>query len=276
MKNMDVSSLREQYRNSRDCQRKHTQVLLFNTVSEELSDAVSIIPVTQGLTSSPPDITFIAPLDPTTFDPWHIHLDHHRRSCSGVTAPLPTTCSPHTSVSCSSRRSSSSSSSSPSSSPSSSSSSYDLSDSPCSTREDEHRPSTEPVCASDVDPVSASLDPCQQNSCVWSTAGHAPDALTCADVTPVAFSSPCSSTSALHADLKSQATVLKTRTRTSRSSRQMKIIRQQSVGTEGSSSWVHLNQSKNQSQNQSYYPFPSRKTQRISETARKLGMYSSF
>ncbi|KAG7524708.1 NEDD8 ultimate buster 1 [Solea senegalensis] len=168
---MDVSSLREQYRNSRDCQRKHTQVLLFNTVSvsEELSDTVSIVPVTQGLTSSPSENTFIAPLDLTTFDPWHIHLDHHRRSCSGVNAPLPPTCSPHTSISCWSRRSSSSS-------PSSSSSSYELSDSPCSTREDEHRPSTEPVLAS--------LDPCQQNPCVWSTGGHAPDALTCADVTP--------------------------------------------------------------------------------------------
>lgn len=44
-------------------------------VSEELSEAVAIVPAPQGLTLPwPPPVIF----DP---DPWHVHLDLHRRSC---------------------------------------------------------------------------------------------------------------------------------------------------------------------------------------------------
>ncbi|KAF0028643.1 hypothetical protein F2P81_019730 [Scophthalmus maximus] len=84
---MDVSRLRAQYRSTRERQRRLTQVLLFRTVSEQLSEAVSIVPVTHGFTSSPP-VTALAP-DPTTYDPWHVHLGLHRRSCHGVTVQLP-------------------------------------------------------------------------------------------------------------------------------------------------------------------------------------------
>lgn len=48
-----------------------------------------------------------------------------------------------------------------------------------------------------------------------------------------------------------------------RSSRTLRFTRQQSVGGASSHSQV-------------YYPFPSRKTPRISEAAKRLGMYSSF
>lgn len=75
-------------------------VVLNPPVSEELSKAVSIIPVTQGLTSpwepsgsTPPAISFDS--DPMTYDPWHIHLGLHRRCCLGVTAQL-TASSPET------------------------------------------------------------------------------------------------------------------------------------------------------------------------------------
>ncbi|CAI5671232.1 unnamed protein product [Oreochromis niloticus] len=72
---MDVSVLREEYRSSRERRRRHSQVLLFRTVSEELSEAVAIVPAPQGLTLPwPPPVIF----DP---DPWHVHLDLHRRSC---------------------------------------------------------------------------------------------------------------------------------------------------------------------------------------------------
>uniref|UniRef100_A0A669F638 Uncharacterized protein n=1 Tax=Oreochromis niloticus TaxID=8128 RepID=A0A669F638_ORENI len=48
-----------------------------------------------------------------------------------------------------------------------------------------------------------------------------------------------------------------------RSSRTLRFTRQQSVG--GAASHCQV-----------YYPFPSRKTPRISEAAKRLGMYSSF
>ncbi|XP_026218090.1 putative protein TPRXL isoform X2 [Anabas testudineus] len=95
-RNMDISLLREQYRSSREKQRKQTQVLLFRTVSEELSDAVSIVPVTQDLTPLLPTIIFDP--DPTAYDPWHVHLDHHRRSHTVVAVQLPVS-SPETNTS---------------------------------------------------------------------------------------------------------------------------------------------------------------------------------
>ncbi|XP_026218091.1 putative protein TPRXL isoform X3 [Anabas testudineus] len=65
-------------------------------VSEELSDAVSIVPVTQDLTPLLPTIIFDP--DPTAYDPWHVHLDHHRRSHTVVAVQLPVS-SPETNTS---------------------------------------------------------------------------------------------------------------------------------------------------------------------------------
>ncbi|KAK1875386.1 putative protein C9orf152 [Dissostichus eleginoides] len=48
---MDLSLLREKYLSSRE-QQKLSQVILFRTVPEEHSEAVSFVPVTQGLHSS--------------------------------------------------------------------------------------------------------------------------------------------------------------------------------------------------------------------------------
>ncbi|KAI3355568.1 hypothetical protein L3Q82_018396, partial [Scortum barcoo] len=111
---MDISLLREQYRCTKETRRRNTQVLLFRTVSEELSEAVSVFPITQGLTSSwepnsssPPALTFDP--DPTSYDPWHVHLGLHRRSCPRVTVQLTVPSSETTNSDASSRRSLSSS-----------------------------------------------------------------------------------------------------------------------------------------------------------------------
>ncbi|XP_039983035.1 uncharacterized protein C9orf152-like isoform X2 [Xiphias gladius] len=301
---MDVSLLREQYRSTRERQRRQTQVLLFRKVSEELSEAVSIIPVTQGLTSPPPAIT----VDPdlSTCDPWHVHLGLHRRSCPGVTVRVPAT---NTSVT--------------GSSGCSSTSSYEAvgwqqesrgrklaadstSDSPCSSfnsskEEDPFRVEGsigDSVGGSKVDPVQISVTgsprASEQNSSDGSGEGppdesqesSAPGSLTGSDdsSTPVVSitCSPSSSATNLHEDLKENgSTDVKTsdgvqQTRGSpaqRDSRKdsvlaLRFTRQLSVGGLGSSSGVH--------QNQNYYPFPNRRTPRISEAAKKLGMYSSF
>lgn len=102
--------------------------------------------------------------------------------------------------------------------------------------------------------------------------------------TPVASitCSPSSSTTSLQEDLKEghpagvqtrNAVLLNSSTSAWRGSRKssapaLRFTRQLSVGGVGSSAGVH--------QNQNYNPFPSRKTPRISEAARRLGMYSSF
>ncbi|XP_018544778.2 histone H3.v1-like [Lates calcarifer] len=235
-RNMDISLLREQYRSSRDRQRRHTQVLLFRRVSEELSDAISIIPVTQGLTSPPPAPTFDP--DPSTFDPWHLHLGLHRRSCPGVSVQLPGS-SPETnsSVHSSSRRPSSSSSESRGTSPCSSFN---------STTEEDLR-----AGGSRADPPEDS----QESS--------APGSLTSSE----GSSTPVASAAGSQEDLKeSRSTDVKTSASVRR--RGLRFTRQLSVGGVGSSSGVH--------HNQDFYPFPNRKTPRISEAARRLGMYSSF
>lgn len=57
-------------------------------MSEELSDAVSIVPITQTLTLFPPSITFDP--DPTTYDPWHVQQDlhQHSRAIANVQPPV--------------------------------------------------------------------------------------------------------------------------------------------------------------------------------------------
>ncbi|XP_029284080.1 uncharacterized protein C9orf152 isoform X1 [Cottoperca gobio] len=234
-RNMDISLLREQYRSTREAQRRHTQVLLFRTVSEELSEAVGIVPVTQGLaspwepdSSSPSAVTFDP--DPTTgCDPWHVHLDLHLRSRPCVGAQLTASSPETTNTNSSSRRSSSSESvgrklsvDSPSESPCSSS---------CSTKEEDH------------------------------TAGCRAE--------PEETDPPHASTNILHEDLQEKpcATgniVLQRKL----SAPALRLTRQLSVGGVGSSTGGP--------QNHNYHPFPNRKTPRISEAARRLGMYSSF
>ncbi|XP_070787141.1 uncharacterized protein [Enoplosus armatus] len=286
-RNMEISLLREQYRCTRDRQKRHTQVLLFRKVSEELSEAVSIIPVTQGLTSpwepnssSSPATTFEP--DPTTYDPWHVHLGLHRRSCPRVTAQLTASSPETTNTNSSSCRSSSSS------------------DPP---REEDHlntdwsredpdagpseRSREDSLSCSQMGPVqvsvSGSLEASEQNP---SDGSKDDDSQECSAAGPLTSSDESStpvtsiacslrsSTTSLHEDLKVSNDVLQTgSTSPWRGSRKfsapaLRFTRQLSVGGVGSSTGVH--------QNQNYHPFPNRKTPRISEAARRLGMYSSF
>ncbi|XP_022073897.2 uncharacterized protein LOC110968346 [Acanthochromis polyacanthus] len=74
---MEVSVLRELYRSCREAQRIHPQVLLLRTVSED------VVTVPQGMTL-PWEPTSTSDLD-LTFDPWHVHLDLHRRCSPGGT-----------------------------------------------------------------------------------------------------------------------------------------------------------------------------------------------
>ncbi|XP_033978119.1 uncharacterized protein LOC117475888 isoform X2 [Trematomus bernacchii] len=186
---MDLSLLREKYLSSRE-QQKLSQVILLRTVPEEHSEAVSFVPVTQGL--SPPPVT--SDPDPTTsFDPWHVHLELHRRNLRHVT----TACSPETTSSNGSSRK-----------PSSDSSSC------CCTTEEEEEASGGFRGEEEV----------ETESC------------------PPA-SSPCSVTEV---------------------QRPRVLQRQLSVGS-SSMGGPH-----------EYHPFPSRKTPRISEAAKRLGLYASF
>ncbi|XP_074484172.1 uncharacterized protein LOC141763614 [Sebastes fasciatus] len=317
-RNMDISLLREQYRCTRETQRRRTQVLLFRTVSDELAEAVSIIAVTQGLTSpwepnggSPPAVTFDP--DPTNgCDPWHVHLDLHRRCRPGVSAQLAASSPETTNTNSSSRRSSSSSESG-----GRNLSVDSTSDSPCSsfcsakeevptdrstgdpdTGSSRGDPDTGSSVRSRGDPekmdpvqvsVSDSLDSSEQHSRSDVSEQVPPSSERSAagsdeSTTPVASTtcSPSSSTTSLHEDLNPSAGrtttsngVLQTSSTTSawRGSRKfsapaLRFTRQLSVGGVGSSAGVH--------QNQNYHPFPNRKTPRISEAARRLGMYSSF
>ncbi|XP_036934773.1 putative protein TPRXL [Acanthopagrus latus] len=293
---MDISLLREQYRSSREAQRRHTQVLLLRTVLEEVSEAVSIIPVAQGLTSSwepncsPPPAVIFEP-DPTTYDPWHVHLGLHRRSLPAVTVQLTAPSLETTNTDSSSRCSSSSSEDgssrqdvvSPSSSrPTSPYSSSTTEEDPLSTGRSRGDPEkTDPVQV----PVSASLDASELNPGNGSRRDHPDRSDTSSDEssTPVASitCSRSSSTSSLHEDLNtdqsagrkpSHDTLQTSSTSPWTGSREFsapaRFTRQLSVGGLGSSMGIHLNQN--------YHPFPNRKTPRISEAARRLGMYSSF
>ncbi|XP_073343952.1 uncharacterized protein [Pagrus major] len=306
---MDVSLLREQYRSSRETQRRHTQVLLFRTVSQEVSEAVSIIPVAQGLTSpwepnrSPPPAVTFDPV-PTTYDPWHVHLGLHRRSHSAVTVQLIAP-SPETANTDSSSRRSSSSSEAVSSRQDVDSPSSSRPTSPYSSSTTEEDPFNTGRSGGDPDPgspersrgdpekvdpvqvsVSALIDASELNLSDGSKQDHPDGSLTSSDEssTPVASiaCSPSSSTSSLHEDLnedqsagtKPSKDVLRTSSASpwagSRefSAPALRFTRQLSLGGVGSSMGGHLNQN--------HHPFPNRKTPRISEAARRLGMYSSF
>ncbi|KAM4534148.1 uncharacterized protein PAE49_022443 [Odontesthes bonariensis] len=91
---MDVSLLREEYRSRRERQSRRTQVLLFTADSEQPLEAIGIVPVAQGVTSpgvTSPGVPNNTPTSPVTFDsdqkmydPWHVHLDLHRRCRTAV------------------------------------------------------------------------------------------------------------------------------------------------------------------------------------------------
>ncbi|KAF1373363.1 hypothetical protein PFLUV_G00259790 [Perca fluviatilis] len=264
----DMSALRERYRSSTETQRRHTHVLLLRTVSEELSEAISIVPVTQALRSpwepdgrSPP-VTFDP--DRPGGDPWHLHLDLHRRS-------RPRDSSPETRHTNSSSRRSSSSSSSSSESDCRNLSGDSTSDWPSSAgadrstgdpetghnhnhnhvshgnrESDPEKKKKDPVSGSLDDPDGFHGDPRDQSAAGSEesfTAGRQDG------------ESAASGASAWTGFRKLSAPVLR-------------FTRQQSVGGVGSTTGGH--------QNQNYQPFPNRKTPRISEAARRLGMYSSF
>uniref|UniRef100_A0A3Q0RTX2 Uncharacterized protein n=1 Tax=Amphilophus citrinellus TaxID=61819 RepID=A0A3Q0RTX2_AMPCI len=90
-------------------------------------------------------------------------------------------------------------------------------------------------------------------------------------ITASMVSSPSTSTTNLHqdqeenhsAEKKTSNSVLEGRSSRKFSAPALRLARQLSVGGAASSSQI-------------YYPFPSRRTPRISEAARRLGMYSTF
>ncbi|XP_051241845.1 uncharacterized protein LOC127355220 isoform X4 [Dicentrarchus labrax] len=312
-----------------------------HSVSEELSDTVSIIPVSQGLTSpwkpsssSPQATTFNPNL--ATYDPWHVHLSLHRRCCPGRPVPL-TASSPETT---NSNRSLGCSSSSTEDLDSASSS---RETSPCSSfsPKDHFRsrggPDTGSSDRSRGGPDTGSSDrsrggrdtgSCDRSrggpdtgssdrfrggpdtgSCDRSRGGPDtgssdrfrgdPDTGSCdrsrggpsgslegsasrtssdESSTPVASitCSPSGSTSSLNQPAGGCNGVLQSGGTSSPwgggsrkfSAPVLRFTRQLSVGGLGSSAGVH--------QSQNYHPFPNRKTPRISEAAKRLGMYSSF
>ncbi|XP_042369810.1 uncharacterized protein LOC121963594, partial [Plectropomus leopardus] len=231
--------------------------------------------------SSPPSAVTFDP-DLTTCDPWHVHLGLHRGRCPRVSAQqLAASSLETTNTNRSSRRSSSSSESA-----GRKLSVDSTSDSPCSSREDipsdgsRGRPQrTDPVQlpvsaaeqtpsdGSSEDRPSGSLSDPQES---WSAGSDGSS-------TPVASvsCSPCSSAAGLPEEAKGrrsdaangglQTTGSSSAWRGSQkfSSPALRFTRQLSVGGVGSSAGVH-------------HPFPNRKTPRISEAARRLGMYSSF
>ncbi|XP_068160255.1 TRIO and F-actin-binding protein-like [Antennarius striatus] len=322
-RNMDISLLREQYRSTKERQRRHTQVLLLRTVSEQLSESVNIVPVTQGLTSpwepsSGPLPVLTFDLDPMSYDPWHVHLGLHKRLCPGAIAQLTASSVEMTSALCSSRRWSSSTdaisshldvestseslSSSRNTSPLHPTKDLDNADpgseSPHRSRgdpgpESPHRsrgdPGSESPHRSREDPGSESPNrsrgdrgsgPCNgppEESCpnrasVWEPApGHRSKqtprgSFTSSDESATPVASVTGSTISIHEDLKETATWRGSRRFVAPS---LRLTRQLSVGGLGSpSTGGH--------QALSYQPFPNRKTPRISEAAKRLGMYSSF
>ncbi|CAK6982485.1 histone H3.v1-like [Scomber scombrus] len=224
-RNMDISALTAQYRSSRERQKQHTQVLLFKQVSEDLSDAVNIISVTQGLSSWEPKSS-PSPLGSTP-DPWHVHLSLHRRSCPTISISLPTSSSETTN----SRRGSSSS---------------------------EESRCRKLSLASEQNPRGE--DPPDGLVC-----GSFSDSPEYSAVSPDGSSSSSSNLTENHsATLQTSSSGAAWSSSRKSSGLGPRFTRQLSLGGVGSSA------------NQNYYPFPNRKAPRISEAAKKLGMYSSF
>ncbi|KAF7651362.1 hypothetical protein LDENG_00111910 [Lucifuga dentata] len=247
-RSMDVSVLREQYRRSRESQRRRTQVLLYRRVSQELSDAVSIIPVPQGLTSSwePQSCLPVAKFNPDllTSDPWHVHLGLHRRFCRTREIHSETT-----NTNSSSRCSSSSSESDGGDRKLSGDS---AADSLSRSRE------TWSSSKNDGDviptPLRASPDLSKKN----------PSGVSEDDRTDASNSRVCSAAASVKKNEESVTGNGALWDSRKSSTPALRFTRQMSFGGMGSSL------------QHGYYPFPQRKTPRISEAARRLGLYSSF
>ncbi|CAJ1081572.1 uncharacterized protein LOC122866493 isoform X3 [Xyrichtys novacula] len=254
----NISELREEYRSSRERQRRNPQVVTFRTVSSEPSATVNIVPVTQTLTSDWGSYTHPLPAetfdqDPTTCDPWLAPLGLHLHSCS--------------------RRSLSSSKAT------SSLHLMDLSPDPTISFSDS---STFSSSSSDEDHVDSSRsrrDPVRTDPVIkapGSARNHPHYSCTDSDETFITCS-PIGSTSSLHADLKEIRSAGRNTSNSSSAWKgswkfsvpALRLTRQLSVREVGySSPRVH--------QNQNYTPFPYRRTRRIPEAVRRLGMYSSF
>ncbi|XP_076014203.1 uncharacterized protein LOC143006798 isoform X2 [Genypterus blacodes] len=315
--NMDISVLREQYRCSRESQKRRTQVLLFRRVSQELSDALSIIPVPQSLTSptEPQNCSPVANNNPNllTSDPWHVHLGLHRRSCSLVTNQVSpemqrtnsyfrfpshfaesdsrdqellgdsisnfvgsreTFISTKSHLKCPTGEPVHDSLKSPMGDPVSDSSNCPTGDvdgslevsqtSPVGCSTDDHFDHS--ICTSEVCVFGSSFSDSQESSAASLTNSN--DGST--PVASVTYS-PHSSISDVEDELKKETIDVNGKTSPGilQASRRtpvpaLRFTRQVTLGGVVSS------------QHPSYYPFPHRKSQRISEAARKLGMYSSF
>lgn len=53
------------------------------SVSQELCEAISIVPITQGLMlPREPDAPLTFDPNPSTYNPWRLHLDLHRQHCA--------------------------------------------------------------------------------------------------------------------------------------------------------------------------------------------------
>ncbi|XP_068604215.1 uncharacterized protein [Brachionichthys hirsutus] len=268
---MDIALLREQYRSTKEKQRRHTQVLLFRTVSEQLSEAVNIVPVTQGLTSPWEPVTGPLPAltfdpDPMSSDPWHVHLGLHKRLFPGAMSQL--------TASGSSRRCSSSTDA-VSSRPDEESRSESLSSSratppphgneePDQTDPSRGDPGAESCCRS-----RGPLEKACPNQASISEPADGPRQ----DPPGGSFSSsdesaaPVACISCPHGDSSTSTSTWRGSGKFTTPS--LRLTRQLSVGGLGSSSGGAY-------QTQNYHPFPNRKTPRISEAAKRLGMYSSF
>ncbi|MEQ2229916.1 hypothetical protein ILYODFUR_023861 [Ilyodon furcidens] len=260
---MDVSVLSQQYRISREKQRR-TEPQLVRTDFDELSDTISIVPVPQGWTSPWKPASFSPPVDnfdsdPKMFDPWHVHLDLHRR------------CRPAVNIQTELRRCRCSCSS-----PSGiSTTNLSLSDCFCSSTDtcsftEEHLVGS--------NPGSGSSDGCSEGFSRSCLMGQAPGSKN------PTHSSSSRTTERVYQQSKVQGSGASTtnldqnqeKNQSARSSGFSSSRNSQHLQTPTSRFSHQLNSGGGSRLSRNHYPFPSRKTPKISEAVRRLGLYSSF
>ncbi|XP_046880351.1 uncharacterized protein C9orf152-like [Hypomesus transpacificus] len=98
---MDIALLREQYRCTREKQKRQTQVVLFRqapVVETDGCSMVSVVPFSHGSGEDSPERWGLPNQDsqpPSSVHmekgPWHSHLGMHRRTCLVNNAPMPQT-----------------------------------------------------------------------------------------------------------------------------------------------------------------------------------------
>ncbi|XP_038132021.1 uncharacterized protein LOC119777280 isoform X2 [Cyprinodon tularosa] len=252
---MDVSALTQQYRICREKQRTELQLVGTGkrtgkrTGFSELSDAISIVPVSQGWTSSwepsspSPPVVYLDS-DQKMSDPWRVHLDLHRRRRPVLSTQMgQRTC----------RRSCSPASKVRSSNPSPSDCFCSFSDSDLSSQE-------LPVGA---DPGSGVSDGSGEGYSRDSRGGQGSP-----------YNSPWRTTERV----SQQPGVHGSRSSFTR--RDQNQQENQSSGTSGSQNLQtscgvseQLSAGGGSGSSQNPYPFPTRRTPKISEAARSLGLY---